>query len=169
MFLYRIFNISSGKQKKLFKGSQGEDGTLIKVRAQEDGPWAREREHWGTRWKGTGASLVLCQLCVLLHRCRRTPQGSTSPPAVLTRTSPFLTSPQASAWPPCLATQVSVAPVLCCWNFTLSCLSFLGSSRAACPSLPTNIHVHCWDRSLAGTSGWLIGRIPCSSQRLSLA
>lgn len=30
-FLYRIFNISSGKQKKLFKGSQGEDGTLIKV------------------------------------------------------------------------------------------------------------------------------------------
>ena len=34
VFLYRIFNISSGKQKKLFKGSQGEDGTLIKVRAQ---------------------------------------------------------------------------------------------------------------------------------------
>lgn len=34
VFLHRIFNISSGKQKKLFKGSQGEDGTLIKVRAQ---------------------------------------------------------------------------------------------------------------------------------------
>ena len=28
----RIFNISNGKQKKLYKGSQGEDGTLIKVR-----------------------------------------------------------------------------------------------------------------------------------------
>ncbi len=28
---YRIFNISNGKQKKLYKGSQGEDGTLIKV------------------------------------------------------------------------------------------------------------------------------------------
>lgn len=27
----RVFNISSGKQKKLYKGSQGEDGTLIKV------------------------------------------------------------------------------------------------------------------------------------------
>ncbi|XP_009987285.1 PREDICTED: mitogen-activated protein kinase-binding protein 1-like, partial [Tauraco erythrolophus] len=26
----RVFNISSGKQKKLYKGSQGEDGTLIK-------------------------------------------------------------------------------------------------------------------------------------------
>nr|CCQ43099.1 alternative protein MAPKBP1 [Homo sapiens] len=38
-------------------------------------------------------------------RCRQTPQGSTLPPAVLTRISPFLTSPQASAWPPCLATQ----------------------------------------------------------------
>uniref|UniRef100_A0A2K5JTY9 Mitogen-activated protein kinase binding protein 1 n=1 Tax=Colobus angolensis palliatus TaxID=336983 RepID=A0A2K5JTY9_COLAP len=34
----RIFNISSGKQKKLFKGSQGEDGTLIKVRTQEGQP-----------------------------------------------------------------------------------------------------------------------------------
>lgn len=29
--LCRIFNISNGKQKKLYKGSQGEDGTLIKV------------------------------------------------------------------------------------------------------------------------------------------
>lgn len=29
--LLRVFNISSGKQKKLYKGSQGEDGTLIKV------------------------------------------------------------------------------------------------------------------------------------------
>ena len=27
----RIFNISNGKQKKFYKGSQGEDGTLIKV------------------------------------------------------------------------------------------------------------------------------------------
>ncbi|KAI4882938.1 hypothetical protein NFI96_015614 [Prochilodus magdalenae] len=27
----RIFNISNGKQKKIYKGSQGEDGTLIKV------------------------------------------------------------------------------------------------------------------------------------------
>uniref|UniRef100_A0A2K6QMC9 Mitogen-activated protein kinase binding protein 1 n=1 Tax=Rhinopithecus roxellana TaxID=61622 RepID=A0A2K6QMC9_RHIRO len=34
----RIFNISSGKQKKLFKGSQGEDGTLIKVRTQDQPP-----------------------------------------------------------------------------------------------------------------------------------
>uniref|UniRef100_A0A8C8SWX3 Mitogen-activated protein kinase binding protein 1 n=1 Tax=Pelusios castaneus TaxID=367368 RepID=A0A8C8SWX3_9SAUR len=30
----RIFNISSGKQKKLYKGSQGEDGTLIKYKAE---------------------------------------------------------------------------------------------------------------------------------------
>lgn len=29
--VFRIFNISNGKQKKLYKGSQGEDGTLIKV------------------------------------------------------------------------------------------------------------------------------------------
>lgn len=31
LFLRRVFNISNGKQKKLYKGSQGEDGTLIKV------------------------------------------------------------------------------------------------------------------------------------------
>lgn len=103
---YRIFNISSGKQKKLFKGSQGEDGTLIKVRTQEGAP---DRGS-GTEWcwmGGTGTSRVL-QLHTLLLRCRQTPQGSTLPPAVLTRISPFLTSPQASVWPPCLATQVSI-------------------------------------------------------------
>ncbi|XP_034625028.1 mitogen-activated protein kinase-binding protein 1 isoform X3 [Trachemys scripta elegans] len=33
----RIFNISSGKQKKLYKGSQGEDGTLIKVQTDPSG------------------------------------------------------------------------------------------------------------------------------------
>nr|XP_023414461.1 mitogen-activated protein kinase-binding protein 1 isoform X2 [Loxodonta africana] len=33
----RVFNISSGKQKKLFKGSQGEDGTLIKVQTDPSG------------------------------------------------------------------------------------------------------------------------------------
>ncbi|XP_010623053.1 mitogen-activated protein kinase-binding protein 1 isoform X1 [Fukomys damarensis] len=35
----RIFNISSGKQKKLFKGSQGEDGTLIKVQTDPSGTY----------------------------------------------------------------------------------------------------------------------------------
>ncbi|XP_069064869.1 mitogen-activated protein kinase-binding protein 1 isoform X2 [Pleurodeles waltl] len=33
----RIFNIGSGKQKKLYKGSQGEDGTLIKVQTDPSG------------------------------------------------------------------------------------------------------------------------------------
>ncbi|NXU02799.1 MABP1 protein, partial [Buphagus erythrorhynchus] len=33
----RVFNISSGKQKKLYKGSQGEDGTLIKVHTDPSG------------------------------------------------------------------------------------------------------------------------------------
>nr|XP_033807792.1 mitogen-activated protein kinase-binding protein 1 isoform X2 [Geotrypetes seraphini] len=33
----RIFNISSGKQKKLYKGSQSEDGTLIKVQLDPSG------------------------------------------------------------------------------------------------------------------------------------
>ncbi|XP_053330656.1 mitogen-activated protein kinase-binding protein 1 isoform X2 [Spea bombifrons] len=33
----RIFNISSGKQKKLYKGSQSEDGTLIKVQSDPSG------------------------------------------------------------------------------------------------------------------------------------
>uniref|UniRef100_A0A671TTI9 Mitogen-activated protein kinase binding protein 1 n=1 Tax=Sparus aurata TaxID=8175 RepID=A0A671TTI9_SPAAU len=33
----RIFNISNGKQKKLYKGSQGEDGTLIKVQIDPSG------------------------------------------------------------------------------------------------------------------------------------
>ncbi|NXI40154.1 MABP1 protein, partial [Galbula dea] len=33
----RVFNISSGKQKKLYKGSQGEDGTLIKVQTDHSG------------------------------------------------------------------------------------------------------------------------------------
>ncbi|XP_007536391.2 mitogen-activated protein kinase-binding protein 1 isoform X2 [Erinaceus europaeus] len=35
----RIFNISSGKQKKLYKGSQGEDGTLIKVQTDPSGSY----------------------------------------------------------------------------------------------------------------------------------
>ncbi|XP_034050708.1 mitogen-activated protein kinase-binding protein 1 isoform X2 [Thalassophryne amazonica] len=33
----RIFNICNGKQKKLYKGSQGEDGTLIKVQIDPSG------------------------------------------------------------------------------------------------------------------------------------
>ncbi|XP_042322609.1 mitogen-activated protein kinase-binding protein 1 isoform X1 [Sceloporus undulatus] len=33
----RIFNISSGKQKKLYKGSKSEDGTLIKVQTDPSG------------------------------------------------------------------------------------------------------------------------------------
>ncbi|XP_078089612.1 mitogen-activated protein kinase-binding protein 1-like [Mustelus asterias] len=33
----RIFNINNGKQKKLYKGSQGEDGTLIKVQIDPSG------------------------------------------------------------------------------------------------------------------------------------
>ncbi|XP_041927863.1 mitogen-activated protein kinase-binding protein 1 isoform X3 [Alosa sapidissima] len=33
----RIFNISNGKQKKLYKGSQGEDGTLLKVQTDPSG------------------------------------------------------------------------------------------------------------------------------------
>ncbi|XP_033935118.1 mitogen-activated protein kinase-binding protein 1 isoform X1 [Pseudochaenichthys georgianus] len=33
----RIFNISNGKQKKMYKGSQGEDGTLIKVQIDPSG------------------------------------------------------------------------------------------------------------------------------------
>ena len=62
--LHRIFNISSGKQKKLFKGSQGEDGTLIKVRAQWDGCRARE---WGAQMVLGGEGPVLpglIQQCV---------------------------------------------------------------------------------------------------------
>ncbi|XP_057199501.1 mitogen-activated protein kinase-binding protein 1 isoform X2 [Triplophysa rosa] len=33
----RIFNIANGKQKKVYKGSQGEDGTLIKVQTDPSG------------------------------------------------------------------------------------------------------------------------------------
>ncbi|XP_041827607.1 LOW QUALITY PROTEIN: mitogen-activated protein kinase-binding protein 1 [Melanotaenia boesemani] len=33
----RIFNISNGKQKKVYKGSQGEDGTIIKVQIDPSG------------------------------------------------------------------------------------------------------------------------------------
>ncbi|XP_028651393.1 WD repeat-containing protein 62 isoform X1 [Erpetoichthys calabaricus] len=33
----RIYNIASGKQKKCFKGSQGEDGTLLKVKIDPSG------------------------------------------------------------------------------------------------------------------------------------
>ncbi|CAB1335470.1 unnamed protein product, partial [Coregonus sp. 'balchen'] len=33
----KIFNISNGKQKKLYKGSQGEDGTVIKVQTDPSG------------------------------------------------------------------------------------------------------------------------------------
>lgn len=33
----RIFNISNGKQKRMYKGSQGEDGTLIKVQIDPSG------------------------------------------------------------------------------------------------------------------------------------
>lgn len=169
MFLYRIFNISSGKQKKLFKGSQGEDGTLIKVRAQKDGHWAREQKDG--LLDGEGLVLpTLFQLCVPPLRCRQTPQGSTLPPAVLTRTSPFSTSPQASVWPPCLATQVSVAQYST--PGTLLFLPLVSWTHHICLPLPSSQPTspcHCWNRSLAGTSGWFIGHILCSSQRLSLA
>ncbi|CAL1575409.1 unnamed protein product [Knipowitschia caucasica] len=33
----RVFNISSGKQKRVFRGSQGEDGTLLKVQIDPSG------------------------------------------------------------------------------------------------------------------------------------
>ncbi|KAK1793366.1 hypothetical protein P4O66_011739 [Electrophorus voltai] len=33
----RIFNLSNGKQKKIYKGSQGEDGTLIRVQTDPSG------------------------------------------------------------------------------------------------------------------------------------
>lgn len=95
---------------------------------------------------------ISSQLCVPLLRCRRTPRGSTLPPAVQTRTSPFLTSPQASVWPPCLATQVSVAPILYHWNFTLP-LVFWDLSELPAPPFQTTPDLHCWNRSLAGTSG----------------
>lgn len=77
--LHRIFNISSGKQKKLFKGSQGEDGTLIKVRAQWDGCWARE---WGRRvLGGEGPSFLASSSCV------STPQVQTDPSGIYIATS----------------------------------------------------------------------------------
>lgn len=77
--LHRIFNISSGKQKKLFKGSQGEDGTLIKVRAQWDGCRARE---WGRRvLGGEGPSFLASSSCV------PTPQVQTDPSGIYIATS----------------------------------------------------------------------------------
>lgn len=91
---------------------------------------------------------VLAQLYVPLLRCRQTPQGSTLLPAVPTRTFPFLTSPQASVWLPCLATQVSVALILSPWNFPLSSFSFLGPSRTVCPSPLAN-------SLCVGTDTWL--------------
>lgn len=92
-FSFRIFNISNGKQKKLYKGSQGEDGTLIKV----------QRFLWG---HGHGCGQVLTAFSSVPLRCRLIRQVSTSPPPVQTRTLAYLTSTQESVWPPCSDTQV---------------------------------------------------------------
>lgn len=92
-FSFRIFNISNGKQKKLYKGSQGEDGTLIKVQ----------------RFlcvNGHGCGQVLTAFSSVPLRCRLIRQVFTSPPPVQTRTSAYLTSTQESVWPPCSDTQV---------------------------------------------------------------
>lgn len=35
--LPRVYNTMNGKQKKCYKGSQGDEGSLLKVRTQ--GPW----------------------------------------------------------------------------------------------------------------------------------
>lgn len=78
--LHRIFNISSGKQKKLFKGSQGEDGTLIKVRAQWDGCRARE---WGHR----GCWVERAQCFLASSSGVSTPQVQTDPSGIYIATS----------------------------------------------------------------------------------
>lgn len=168
VFLYRIFNISSGKQKKLFKGSQGEDGTLIKVRAQQNVLWARHQEDEGARWTGTGASRLFLAVCP-------TPQVQTDPSGIYIATS--CSDKNLSIFDfssgECVATMFGHSgewsPVLYPGNFTLSSFSSWGPITVACPSLPTKLDLHCWNRSLAGISVWLIGHILCSSQRLSLA
>lgn len=90
---------------------------------------------------------------VCLPRCRQTPQGSTLPPAVLIRTSPFLTSPQASVWPLCLVTQVSVAPtspsrillcsLVCCHPMTLPICPGRGQLTEARVGGPTGRRGQC--------------------------
>lgn len=122
------------------------------------------------RWRSSGSSVLF--ICVTpLLRCRQTLQGSTSPPVVLTRTSPFLTSPQASAWLPCLAIQVSIAPLLYSWNSILDLyLVSCDPTELSDPSLqPATISTARSDRSVVGNSVWLTDHILCSSQRLSLA
>lgn len=95
----RIFNISNSKQKKLFKGSQGDDGTLIKVCCCFHGD--------STCGPSVCGQVMTASSIIFLLRCRSTPRVSTSPPPAQTRTSAYLTSTQESVWPPCSVTQVS--------------------------------------------------------------
>jgi WD40 repeat protein len=40
IFLFRIYNIKTGKQRKCYKGSIGDDGTLVRVQLDPSGSYA---------------------------------------------------------------------------------------------------------------------------------
>lgn len=166
VFLHRIFNISSGKQKKLFKGSQGEDGTLIKVRASS---WAlgQRTGGWDARWRRTSASHLLPAVCP-------TPQVQTDPSGIYIATS-------------CSDKNLSI------FDFSSGeCVATMFGHSGECSpnTLPLELDslpLVFWDlselpgppfqptpTSTVGIEAWLglqglIGHILCSSQRLSLA
>lgn len=98
MSVCRIFNISSGKQKKLYKGSQSEDGSLLRVRFSS------------TLHMPFPPLYVHSVLTVELFRPGRFSlirQVNMWPPAAPIKTSASLNSALGSASPRCLATLVT--------------------------------------------------------------
>lgn len=88
----RIFNINSGKQKKLYKGSLGEDGSLIRVTFL--GP-----AHSPFRYLHTASAL---SSLLYPHRYSLIRPANTWPPAAPTKTSASLISSPGNVWPRCL-------------------------------------------------------------------
>ena len=100
---FRIFNISSGKQKKLYKGSLSEDGSLLRVTSSS------------ALLKPFLLTCRINSVCLtwilffFFHpgRFSSIRRVSTWPPAAPTKTSASLTSTPGSVSPLCLDTPVS--------------------------------------------------------------
>lgn len=93
----RIFNINSGKQKKVYKGSLSEDGSLIRVTFLAAAPHPSLSLH-----RLLTLSSLFCP-----HRYSWIRPVNTWPPAAPIKTSASLNSAPGNVWPRCSDTLVT--------------------------------------------------------------
>lgn len=98
----RIFNISSGEQKKLYKGSLSEDGSLLRVTF-----FSTMHTPQAIPFLYTVHSSYNRTLCIWSCRYRSILQVNMWLPAAPIKTLALLTSTLESVLPPCLDTQVT--------------------------------------------------------------